>query len=75
MNQVPPLIRHPLFAPPVYACKNPFPENGSPVEVGFVVAQVVVGVGAAWYLGRYLIPVAGQLDLLPSGDVGTNSPV
>lgn len=36
---------------------------------------VVVPVGAGRYFGIYLIPVAGQFDLLPSGDVGTNSPV
>lgn len=70
---VPALIKHPLFAPPVYACKNPFPTYGVPVGVD-PGAVLVVG-EAGKYFGTYRIPVSGQSLLLPSGDVGMKVPV
>jgi len=41
-----------------------------PVDPG----EVVVGVPLPDF-GKYLMPVAGQSDLEPSGDVGTKVPV
>ena len=73
--QVPALIKHPFCAPLVVACKNPFPKNGVCVAVAVGALLVLVAVDAGKYFGTYLIPVAAQSDLLPSGEVGTNSPV
>ena len=74
---VPPLMIHPSAFPPVVTCNVPLPENGVPgLVVGPDPAVVVVVVGGLVVpLGRYLIPVAGQEDLLPSGFVGMKSPV
>ena len=63
---VPPLMMHPFCEPPLVTVRVPLPENEVPgVLVGVVVGAVVVG-GVPLVLGRYLIPVAGQLDLEPS---------
>lgn len=42
------------------------PEKGAPVPVGAGAVAVPEGVPVA-YLTRYLTPVAGQVDLVPSG--------
>ena len=41
-----------------------------PVLVGATVLDEAV-----WYLGRYLMPVEGQVEPEPTGSTGTNSPV
>ena len=90
VNQVAALIRHPCWFPLVYAFKYPDPEKvplppvGLEVEldpvvvvVGLVVvvkAVVMVGAGLPDF-GRYLIPVEGQVDVDPTGEVGSNVPV
>lgn len=69
---VPPLMMQPLFAPPSVTSRYPLPENGVPgvvVPVGAVVVVVVVAVvvGAGEpLLGKYLIPVDGQSELVPT---------
>lgn len=64
---VPPLIIHPFCEPPLVTIKVPLPENEVPgVFVGGALEEVVVGDGVPLIFGRYLIPVAGQLDLDPS---------
>lgn len=79
--QVPPEIKHPLLAPPVYAWRKPRPVYGDPVgagvdvEVELAPPRVVVVADGGRYFGTYLMPVALQLPLVPSGEVGTNSPV
>ncbi len=83
VNQVPALIRHPFSALLVYAfkypppAKTPLPPVGVPVapEVIVVIVVPIVLVGEPPALGRYLMPVAGQLDLEPSGLVGRKVPV
>lgn len=66
MYHVPPLMMQPFDAPPVATWRVPFPENGVPgVVVGFVPGGVVV-VEVVEPLGRYLMPVAGQLPFEPS---------
>lgn len=67
--QVPALMIHPAEVLPLLTFRYPFPEN-TPVPVGMdvevlVVAEVVVGVPLP-PLGRYLIPLAAQVDLVPS---------
>lgn len=65
--QVPAPIRQPLLAPPVYAWRKPLPEKGAPVPVGAGAPLVCVPLGVPEaYLTRYLTPVAGQVDLVPS---------
>lgn len=69
--QVPPLMMQPLTLPPEVTGSVPLPENGTPgvdVGVGAVVTvdKVVEGGVPVEPLGRYLIPVAGQLDFEPS---------
>ena len=71
---VPALMMQPSALPLVVTCSVPLPEKGVPgllVPVGGLVVVVLVPV----VLGRYLTPVAGQEDLLPSGLVGMNCPV
>ena len=66
---VPPLMMQPLFAPPSVTCRYPLPENGVPgavVPVGAVVAVVVVVGAGEPLLGKYLIPVDGQSELVPT---------
>ena len=67
---VPPLMMQPLFAPPSVTSRKPLPENGVPgavVPVGAaVVVVVVVGLGEPVF-GKYLIPVDGQSELVPTG--------
>lgn len=65
--QVPAEIMHPAELPPVLTFKKPLPTN-TPVSVGpGGLGLVVVGGGGALpLLGRYLTPVAGQVDLVPS---------
>lgn len=63
-------MMHPFCEPPLVTVRVPLPEKEVPgvlvgVLVGVVVGAVVVG-GVPLVLGRYLIPVAGQLDLEPS---------
>lgn len=73
---VPPLIKQPLLAPLVYASRYPVPLNpvpGAEVPVGLLVVCKVVGVVDP-DLGRYLTPVDGQVDLLPSGEVAMKVP-
>ena len=62
---VPPLMIHPFWTPPLVTGNVPLPEKSVPV--GNVPTVEVVGEAPA--LGRYLIPVAGQLDLDPSAAV------
>lgn len=77
---VPAEMMHPLVAPETCTLRYPFPLNGVPgalvlVLVGALPVVVVpVGVDPP-LLGRYLMPVAGQVDFVPSGFAGTNSPV
>lgn len=64
---VPLLMMHPFCELPLVTIRVPLPENEVPgVFVGGVIEVVVVGDGVRLLLGRYLIPVAGQLDLDPS---------
>lgn len=63
---VPPLMMHPFCEPPLVTRRVPLPENEVPgVLVGVATGVVVVG-GEPPVLGRYLMPVAGQLDFDPS---------
>src|SRR5690242_6791601 len=76
---VPLVMMQPFFAPSSSTIMNPFPVKGAPggdVLVGAGLPAVVL-VAGGWLadLGRYLIPVFGQLDFVPSGFAGTNSPV
>lgn len=69
---VPPLMMQPFVFPPLVTGRVPLPEKGIPgvgVEVGGEVVAVVrvVEGGRVAVLGRYLMPVAGQSDLEPSG--------
>ena len=85
--QVPAEIRQPFFSPPVMTFRYPFPLNAGPVEVGEGaeevaegVEEVAVFVGVALDpppdpLGRYLIPVLGQVDEPPILLAGTKVPV
>lgn len=64
--QVPAEMMHPTELLPVLTFKNPLPSNTPvPVGAGGGLTLVVVG-GALPPLGRYLTPVAGQVDLVPS---------
>ena len=66
---VPPLMMQPLFAPPSVTSRYPLPENGVPgavVPVGAAVVVVVVVAGEPVF-GKYLIPVDGQSELVPTG--------
>lgn len=65
--QVPAEMMHPTELPSVLTFRNPFPTN-TPVCVGPGGLELVVvgGGGALPPLGRYLTPVAGQVDLVPS---------
>lgn len=75
---VPALMMQPVALPPVVTCSVPLPLKGVPgvvVPVGVVPVVVAVVVGVVVVLGRYLMPVAGQEDLLPSGLVGMKVPV
>ena len=66
---VPPLMMQPLFAPPSVTSRYPLPENGVPgavVPVGAAVVVVVVVAGEPVF-GKYLIPVEGQSELVPTG--------
>lgn len=65
--QVPAEMMHPTELPLVLTFKKPFPTN-TPVSVGpGGLGPVVVGGGGALPpLGRYLTPVVGQVDLVPS---------
>ena len=73
---VPPLMIQPVVFPPVVTGRVPLPEKGVPgVPVGPLPAVVVVVVPPLLPFGRYLIPVAGQLLLLPSGFDGSKVPV
>ena len=62
-------MMQPLVLPPEVTGRVPRPENGTP-GVGFggapVEVIIVVDGGGTKPLGRYLTPVAGQLDLDPS---------
>lgn len=62
---VPPEMMQPFVELPDVTGRVPLPENVPEVDVGAVVVEVVVG-GGEEVLGRYLMPVAGQLDLEPS---------
>lgn len=68
--QVPPLMMQPLTLPPEVTGNVPRPAKGTPgVGLGGAVVtvdKVVEGGVPPEPLGRYLIPVAGQLDLAPS---------
>jgi hypothetical protein len=79
---VPPEMMQPFWAPlevitlrkPVPA-KLPTPEP--PVEVGCAAVVVVVGEGEGWTapdFGKYLMPVEGQVELLPIGSEGWKVP-
>ena len=64
---VPPLIMHPFCEPPLVTMSVPLPEKDVPgVLLGAGASDVVDGGDVPPFLGRYLIPVAGQLDLDPS---------
>jgi len=77
---VPALIKHPVWVPLVYAFKYPDPEKvplspiGLELALDAVVLVVVVETGLP-DLGRYLIPVDEQLEVCPTGEVGTKVPV
>lgn len=68
--QVPALMMQPVGLEELVTWRVPLPEKGVPgEEVGGLVVVVVVvagGDGEVPDLGRYLTPVAGQLDLEPS---------
>ncbi len=67
---LPALIIHPFATPPVRTLRYPFPAKGVPgAEVGDVVVVEVTRVvvpGEDAPFGRYLTPVAGQVDFVPS---------
>lgn len=63
--QVPAEMMHPTELLPVLTFRNPLPSN-TPVPVGAGGLVVVVVGGGLPPLGRYLTPVAGQVDLVPS---------
>ena len=64
--QVPADMMEPVAFEEVVTWRYPLPENGVP-GVDVPVATVdVVGDGLPEVLGRYLTPVAGQLDFEPS---------
>ena len=66
---VPPLMIQPFCLPPLVTNKVPLPEKGTPgALLGEVPALVVVpgGDGPVPVFGKYLIPVAGQLELAPA---------
>lgn len=58
-------MMHPTELLPVLTFRNPFPAN-TPVPVGVGGVVLVVVGGALPPLGRYLTPVAGHVDLVPS---------
>lgn len=68
--QVPLLIIQPFCLPPLVTNKVPLPEKdvpGAPVGlVSMVLVFVAGGDGRLPVLGKYLIPVAGQLELAPA---------
>jgi hypothetical protein len=84
---VPALIKHPVWVPLVYAFKYPDPEKvplspiGLELALDAVVLVVVVVIVVDEVetglpdLGRYLIPVDEQLEVCPTGEVGTKVPV
>lgn len=76
---VPLLMIHPFLLPSTSTLIYPFPLNGVPgadVLVGAGPPTVVL-VALGWLadLGRYLMPVCGHVDFVPSGFAGTKSPV
>jgi hypothetical protein len=74
--QVPPEMMQPFWAPPLTTLRKPepakLPEPVPPVEVGWaaVVVAVLDGGGVLPDLGRYLMPVLGQVELEPMGSEG-----
>lgn len=78
--QVPAEIIQPFWDPSTSTVRLPLPEKAPPVLVGEVVVVVDVGpvvveVLPPELLGRYLTPVLGQVDFVPSGSAATKSPV
>ena len=79
--QVPAEIKQPVVEldPLSLTLRYPFPLNGAAVPVGAGLVAVPVGtlvvVLPPLPLGKYLMPVAGHVDLVPSGSEATNSPV
>lgn len=81
--QVPAPMMQPFCDPSISTIRLPFPENAPPVLVGAVVEVVAVAVPVVVEVeppppelfGRYLTPVLGQVDFVPSGSAATNSPV
>ena len=63
--QVPPEMIQPVDLEEIVTCSVPFPEMGVPGDEVDVGADPV-DVGVPLVFGRYLIPVAGQLDFEPS---------
>lgn len=78
---VPAPIMHPVFVPPLTTFRKPFPDSVPDPPVGVEVGVVVVPVGAVVVVdppagfGRYLIPVAGQVDPDPTGVAGLKVPL
>ena len=68
--QVPLLMIQPFCSPPLVTNKVPLPEKDAPgVLVGTLPTLLVVvgrGEGRVPVLGKYFIPVAGQLELAPA---------
>ena len=69
--QIPLLMIQPFCLPPLVTNRVPLPEKDVPgALVGVVPTLLVVGVGRGVgrlpVLGKYLIPVAGQLELAPA---------
>ena len=74
---VPAEMMQPVLELPTLTFKCPFPLKGVPgVEVlEGVLGLVPLGVEPPPLFGRYLMPVDGQVDFVPSGFVGTKVPV
>ena len=68
---MPALIKHPV---PDVAFMYPDPENEPPPPVGDEVEVEVVVVEPPDF-GKYLMPVDGQLEVVPPGATGMKSPV
>jgi hypothetical protein len=69
-------MRQPLVLPLVTAFIYPLPEKLPPPPVGWDPPEVVVLVGVELPdLGRYLMPDVAQLELDPTGLVGTKVPL
>jgi hypothetical protein len=72
---VPAEMRQPVFVVPTFTLRYPFPLKGVPGVVVPPGVEAVVVVEPPPVLGRYLMPVVGQVDFVPSGFAATKVPV